>query len=215
MATTTKQVMEEEMRKWRVDRKSYIPIFLPQLALSFVATFSVLYGGYYMCHSIPVPKSSSLEDKFTFYIRCCVFPCAVLLFLAIMGVANKRGSTPAANPLAGMDHHLVVEKNYLTNTVEQTLVFLMINLTLTTYLDASEMKILPIYTLLWLVARFFFRVGYGINPKYRSFGILISVEASAVFIGVIFYLMYYRGFLVYSCSGGGGDPDTVAGKSEL
>lgn len=209
----TQQDIAEEQRKWKEERKAYVPIFLIQLALSFVVTFSVLYGGYYTCHSIPVPKSNSLEDKVIFYIRCCVFPCAVLLFLSIMNVANKRRTTPAVNPLAGKEHYLVVEKNFLTNTVEQTLVFLMINLTLTTYLDSAEMKILPIYTLLWLVARFFFRIGYGINPKYRSFGMLISVETSVVFIGVIFYLMYNRGFLALSC--GGGHPDAVAGKSEL
>ncbi len=195
----TKQFTAEEKKEWR----ALLPIFLTQLVLSIVVTASVLYGGYYHCNSIPVPLSNDLGDKLTFYIRCCVFPCAVLLFQAIMGVAHKRGSTPAANPLAGKEHFVVMEKNYLTNTVEQILVFLMITLTLTSYLDASEMKILPVYTLLWLFARILFRIGYGINPRYRAFGMLTCMHCSGVFIAVIFYLVYTRGFLPSSGVGTG------------
>ena len=203
---------EEEKREWKQQRIAYLPIFLPQLALSVVTTASVLYGGFYMCDCIPVPLSNSLEDKLIFFIRCCVFPCAVLLSLSIMGVANKRGSTLAANPFAGKDHLLTLQKNFLMNTIEQTLVFLMIALTLTTYLDASEMKILPVYTLLWFAGRIFFRIGYGINYKYRSFGMLINFESSFVLMVVIFYLMYYRGFLPCgggTLTGGGGAEDVV------
>ena len=205
----------EEKEEWKKERKSYLPIFLPQLVLSVAVTASVLYGGYYMCDCIPVPLSNDLGDKLTFYIRCCVFPCAVLLFCSIMGVANKRGSTPAANPLAGKDHFLVVEKNFLMNTVEQTLVFLMITLTLTSYLDASEMKILPIYSILWFAARIFFRIGYGINPRYRYFGMLISMGTSVIFISVLFYLAYTRGFLSSVSSIPGGGTGNVPRSDEL
>ena len=75
-----------------------------------------------------------------------------------MFVARKRGSIPALNPLSGNEHFLLKEKNILANTVEQALVFLMLSLVLTTYLDPSEMKIIPLYSLQWVVGRILFQI---------------------------------------------------------
>lgn len=185
----------EEKRLWQEERKALLPVFLFQFALSSLLTFGALYGLYYHCDCIPVPKSDEFKDKLTYYIRCCVFPCCVLLLLAILGVANKRGRSRAANPLAGREHLLMVEKNFLTNTLEQTVLFLMIALTLTTYLGASEMKALPVYTIVWLIGRILFRIGYGIHPKYRSCGISSNFNVSFVFLSLLAYMMYTRGFM--------------------
>ena len=173
------------------------PLFPMQVLPGVAFTASVLYGGYYSSSSdsIPVPASNALEDKLTFYIRCCVFPCAVLLFLSILEVANKRATSAAANPLAGKEHLVAVEKNILTNMVENTLVFLMIALSLTSYLDAEEMKIIPVYTALWLAGRVFFRVGYGIRPMLRAFGMSLGFATAAFFSSLVVYLMFQRGFL--------------------
>ena len=130
---------EEEKCQWIKERKSLLPIFLLQFVSAILFSVAVLYGGFYWCDCIPVPKLSDFGDKMTYYIRCCVFPCGVTLFYTIMAVANKRGASRAANPLAGKDDAIAMEKNILANTVEQVLVFLLITLTLTTYLDPAEM----------------------------------------------------------------------------
>lgn len=173
--------------------KALTPLLLTQMVLSVALCFVVLYGGYYFCDCIPVPKSD--EDKLTYYIRCCVFPCSVTLYLTIIAVSLKRGQSGAVDPLAGKDHLVQFEKNVLTNTVEQLILFLTITLALTTYLDGAEMKLIPLYSVLWVIGRILFRIGYGINSKYRSFGMFTNLSSSLFFLCVVGYLMYIRGFM--------------------
>lgn len=206
----------EEKRKREKERKAFLPVFLAQFVLSLAVSTGVLYGGYYNCDSIPFPKSGEFGDKMTYYARCCVFPCAVTLFFAIIGVINKRVKTRGAeNPLGGMEHKITTEKNVLANTVEQTLLFLMTSFVLTTYLEASEMRILPVYSILWLIGRILFSIGYGVHPKYRTFGMVINLLSTSFFIGVVGYLMYTRGFMYGVASVGGGAGTGIPAKSEL
>jgi uncharacterized MAPEG superfamily protein len=169
--------------------------------LAMALSFCILYGGYYHCSCIPVPQSDDFGDKLTYYTRCCVFPCAVTLFLAISNVSLKRGNSAALNPLAGKEHIVQFEKNVLTNTVEQIMLFLMATLVLMTYLDRAEMKILPLYSIQWVVGRILFRIGYGIHPKYRSVGMLMNLLSAPSFLCVVGYMMYTRGFMYRISSG--------------
>lgn len=204
MATKQSTTEKEEICKWNKEMKAMAPIFFAQLILSALLTAGILYGGYYHCNSIPVPKSNNFEDTFIYFIRCCVFPCAIVIFNAVVSVIGKRTTTPAANPLAGKEHFLTMEKNFLSNSVEQALIFLMISAVLITYLDTTEMKIIPLYTIVWVVGRILFRIGYGISPLYRSLGMLMHIWTSPIFIALVSYLMYSRGFMYKISSDGGG-----------
>lgn len=211
----SKDLSPEEKRKWKQERKALLPIFLVQVAAAAVLTTGWLYGGYYHCDSIPVPQSNNLRDIWIYYTRCCVFPCGLTLFFSIVAVMNKRGSTPAANPLAGREGVLQLEKNILTNTVEQIMLFLIATLILMTYLETSEMKIIPIFASHWVIGRILFNIGYRIGAPYRSLGMLSNAFSTFFFLGLACYLAYTRGFMYgisgLSIIGVGRD----AGKSEL
>lgn len=185
----------EDKRTWQEQRKALLPGLAAQAMLALLVIAGVLYGGYYLCDSIPTPKSPALEGKMTYLIRCCVYPCVLVLCWSILVVSNKRGSTPAVNPLAGKEHLLQLEKNILMNTVEQSLLFLMICLVLATYLEGSELRILPLYSILWVTGRISFTIGYRVNPKYRTFGMATTFIPGLFFLGVIPYLIYTRGFM--------------------
>ena len=202
---------------WRKQKKAAMPIVITEAVMSVILTVGIFYGGYYLCDSIPVPSSGTFADSMTYYIRCCVFPCCLVVFTAIMFVARKRGSTPAGNPLSGNEHFLLKEKNILANTVEQALVFLMLSLVLTTYLDPSKMKIIPLYSLQWVVGRILFQIGYGINPVlYRAFGMLMNIGATFLFIGVVSYLICTRGIMYGIVSSDGpGNWSETSPKAEL
>jgi len=179
-----------------------LPMFLLQVVLAFTTVIGWLYGGYYYCNFIPVPQSMNGKDIGIYYIRCCVLPFTAVLFFALLAVINKRGSTPAGNPLAGKDHWLQLEKNILANTVENGLLFLFITLVLATYLDQSELKILPLYSSLWVFGRVFFNIGYRISFKYRSYGMLCNIIPCVFFMGLIFYFLFSRGFWGVETIGG-------------
>ena len=96
--------------------------------------------------------------------------------------------------------------------MEQLLVFLLLVVALTTYLEPAEMRVIPLYSLAFLVGRVLFMIGYSIDPKHRAIGIGINFNLSFFFIGYIIYLMYLRGFMYGILS-----PTTTTGtgKSEL
>ena len=194
-----------------------MPAFLIQFFSAHVIMACILGGGYYLLPSLlPLPESSDFSAKLVYTLRCCGFPQALLLLFAVWRVASKRGSTPAGNPLSGQDqNYLQAEKNALTNTVEQLLLFSFLLLVLLTYLEPSEMKIVPLLSISFFIARLLFIVGYSVGPLYRVMGIIMNFNLIMVLIGCISYLMYRRGFMynlvLLSDNSNGGS----TGKTEL
>ncbi len=188
----------KEKEEWKATRKQLLPVFMVQLLTAIALLVTIFYGGYYHCNSISLPSSNEFSDKLQFSLRWCAFPFAVVLMFTIMGVSNKRGSTPAANPLSGNDHLLQVEKNILTNTLEQIVLAFFIILALTVYLEDSEMKLVPIYVLSFIAGRALFIGGYKIGPQFRSCGVLLNMGSTVLMLGVIGYTIYSRGLLAAS-----------------
>ena len=171
-----------------------IVTFLLQVELFVVGVMlAIFYGGYYYCDYIPVPASLDLATRMAFTVRC-VFPAVVVLAFFIASVGSKRVSTGALNPLASKEHLVQMEKNVLINTVEQFLVFAVCSLTLATYLETpTEMKLIPLYTTAFIAGRVLFRIGYGIRPEYRAFGMHLNFASSGFVLAKVIYLQLTRG----------------------
>ena len=131
-------------------------------------------------------------------------------------VGLKRATTPAVNPLAGKENYVMLDKNVLTNTVEQFLVYLVSTAVLVTFLSGEEMKLVPLYTTAFITGRILFRIGYGLNPLFRTWGMWTNFSSMIFIVGLTIYFMYTRGCMiglvantVDATSGG------AAGKVEL
>ena len=205
--------MDEKKSKEETRRAP--PSLILQLSFSVVTVVTILCGGYYYCHSIPVPKSNEFSEKLFYTLRYCTFPQAMFLMFAIFRVGSKRGSTAALNPLSGNEHLLQTEKNVLMNTIEQLVCFLLFMLALTTYLEPLEMRIIPLLSVTFIVGRILFMVGYSFSPKHRSLGMSINFFTNFVSIGYIIYLMYTRGFLYGTLANASVPTSDSAGKTEL
>ena len=192
-----------------------MPVFLLQVAFAVAFNVCVLGGGYYLFPAIfPLPTSNDFTVKLLYTLRCFIFPQTILVIFAIMRVMRKRGTTPAGNPLLGHDqNYLLAEKNTLTNTVEQLFCILLVILVLITYLEPSEMKIIPLLSISFAVGRLLFIIGYSISPLYRVAGIIINFFSIMSMTVCIIYLMYSRG-LMYNIPS---TPTTgsPSGKAEL
>ena len=201
--------------KWVKERQENMPVFLFQVAFAVTFNVCVLGGGYYLFPSIlPVPSCNNFTTKLLYTLRCFVFPQTILLMFAIMRVMQRRGGTPAGNPLLGLDQtYLQAEKNALTNTVEQLLCILLVVLVLITYLEPPEMKIIPLLSISFATGRLFFIIGYSISPVYRVAGVIMTFFPIVCMTICNIYLMYVRG-LMYNI------PllpttDDIHGKTEL
>ena len=132
-------------------------IIIPVVALATVVT--IFYGGYYFCPSLPVPASMDFTSKLIYTVRC-IFPPLMVLQVAIMLVGTGRRTSKAINPLAGQDHLIQLQKNFLSNTLEQFIVFMVSILVLITFLNTpEEMRLVPLYTTTFIVGRILFRIG--------------------------------------------------------
>jgi hypothetical protein len=120
----------------------------------------------------PLPGMESLSDRMLFTLKCC---CVAVLFSLVAGVeavAHERLSSPAFDPLAGFQTlRLRVNQRYLKNTVEQTIVFVIAVFGLAAYspTGASMRRVLA-FTLVWVLARLAFWIGYHQSAAMRGLG---------------------------------------------
>ena len=120
----------------------------------------------------PLTGMDSLGDRMLLTLKCC---CLAVLFCLVTGVeavAHERLFSPAFDPLAGFEtRRLRVNQRYLQNTTEQFLVFAAGLFGLAAYSpDGSAMRAVLATTIVWIVARFAFWIGYHRSAAMRGLG---------------------------------------------
>jgi uncharacterized MAPEG superfamily protein len=120
----------------------------------------------------PLPGMDSLGARMVLTLKCC---CVAVLFCLVTGVeavAHERLTSPAFDPLAGFEtRRLRVNQRYLQNTVEQIIVFVASLFGLAAYSpDGSAMRAVVATTVVWIVARAAFWVGYHRSAALRGLG---------------------------------------------
>src|SRR5580692_5021588 len=120
----------------------------------------------------PLAGMDSLDARMVFTLKCC---CAAVLFCLVTGVeavAHERLTSPAFDPLAGFEtRRLRVNQRYLQNTVEQIIVFAASLFGLAAYSpDGSAMRAVVATTVVWIVARAAFWLGYHRSAALRGLG---------------------------------------------
>ena len=120
----------------------------------------------------PLPGMDSLGARMLLTLKCC---CIAVLFCLVTGVeavAHERLTSPAFDPLVGFEtHRLRVNQRYLQNTVEQIIVFAASLFGLAAYSpDGSAMRAVVATTVVWIVARAAFWLGYHRSAALRGLG---------------------------------------------
>jgi uncharacterized MAPEG superfamily protein len=124
------------------------------------------------CLAPPLARMDSLGSRMIFALKCC---CLAVLFCLVTGVeavAHERLSSPAFDPLSGFEtRRLRVNQRFLQNTLEQILVFAAALFGLTAYApDGSAMRAVLATTVVWILARFAFWIGYHRSAAMRGLG---------------------------------------------
>jgi MAPEG family len=138
----------------------------------------------------------SLGGGILFTLKCY---CLAVLFCLVTGVeavAHERLSSPAFDPLSGFEtRRLRVNQRYLQNTLEQTLVFAAGLFGLVAYSpDGSAMRAVLATTVVWMLARFAFWLGYHRSAAMRGLG------APGMALSMI-VLIYVAGRIGYEVGG--------------
>ena len=101
-------------------------------------------------------------------LACCAIAALLTLVMGVEAIAHERLVTPAIDPLAGFEtRRMRVNFRYLSNTVEQFIVFAAGLLALAAYVPP---RMLVIVTIVWIAARWAFWIGYHFSPLLRGIG---------------------------------------------
>ena len=117
-------------------------------------------------------------------VQCCAVAALFSVVAGVEAVAHERLFTAAIDPLAGVEtKRMRVNFRFLSNTVEQYVVFAAGLLALSLYASA---KILVIVTIVWVLARWAFWIGYHRSPLLRGVGAPGMLQSMIVLLYVAY-----------------------------
>jgi len=120
------------------------------------------------------------------FIAFASIPIAALLTLVagVEAVAHERLVTPAIDPLVGYEtRRLRVNFRYLSNTVEQFIVYAVGLVGLALYASA---QIILIVSIVWVLTRWAFWLGYHKSPLLRGLGAPGMMQSMIVLLFVAY-----------------------------
>jgi len=117
-------------------------------------------------------------------IQCSAVAALFSVVAGVEAVAHERLFTAAIDPLAGVEtKRMRVNFRYLSNTLEQYVVFAAGLLALSLYASG---KILVIVTVVWVLARWAFWIGYHKSPLLRGIGAPGMMQSMIVLLYVAY-----------------------------
>ena len=164
--------------------------------VAVVTSIMVAVGtaGYAWLPSKWLPIMTSPAEQIVFTIRCNV-PTVGFFLILISHIGNTRFTSAQANPLEEKDKDKVeVHVRVLQNTLEQFVISFVLQLATATWINSSQMMIIPIIAMLFVVGRVLFWIGY-LDPSFgrtnRSYGLPLTQFPSVfMFIFCLYKLVY-------------------------
>src|SRR5262249_4151782 len=119
------------------------------------------------------PDNPSLTDASThlgYTVQANAF-AVIPLLLGILAETNVRFFSGAIHPtLKKEDLAMQINGRVVNNTLQQFILFLVATTALCVNASSTQMRLIPAATIVFIVARMAFWIGYRIHPLYRAFG---------------------------------------------
>jgi hypothetical protein len=153
-------------RDWRDERKSGMAAIAVSAIVSIIMWFALTRY---------LPALDGMDDlgaRMLVALKCLVFATLFGLVAAVEAVAHERLQSAAFDPLAGhQTKRLQVNLRYLQNTLEQIVIFAVALFGLAAYMTSGEaMRAVPAATIIWILNRFAFWIGYHRSAAMRGLG---------------------------------------------
>jgi hypothetical protein len=120
----------------------------------------------------PLAGMEPLGARMAFTLKCWALAILFCLVSGVEAVAHERLVSPAFDPLAGFETpRLRINKQYLQNTLEQSVVFTAAIFGLAACSPTgSAMRAVVATAVIWVVGRFAFWIGYHRSAAMRGLG---------------------------------------------
>jgi uncharacterized membrane protein YecN with MAPEG domain len=157
-------------------RKSLIVATVVGLVFLVVTQYGFNQWGH---RYVSVPHLHSLTDRIVWTLRYQVLGLSALLW-SVGHVFVNRSVAASVNPLTGHDSSVERASRVLTNTLEQFVLNAVNQLILSTYLSESNLRLIPLLSVYFLLGRIAYWIGYQIAPKHRYFGFTLTFWPTVV-----------------------------------
>jgi hypothetical protein len=146
--------------------------------LAMIAGVAVLY------HLWPAAVGFSTPgERLAYAFQADAFAVLPLL-LGIVAVGNNRFLSEAIDPtLRKEDVATQINGRVVDNTLQQFVLFLVATAALSINLTATEMRLIPAATIIFIVARTVFWIGYRLHPLYRAPGMAATAYLNVGLLG--------------------------------
>jgi hypothetical protein len=151
-------------------------------AASGVATMIAGVTGIY--HLWPAnPGLTDMSSRLAYALQANAF-AVIPLLLGVITVGNNRFLSEAIDPtLQREDLATQINGRVVENTLQQFVLFLVATTALSANLAADAMRIVAAATIVFIVARTAFWIGYRIHPLYRAFGMAATAYLNIGLLG--------------------------------
>ncbi len=131
----------------------------------------------------PAPDGvSALQARLALAARLSVWP-ALVLFAMVVGVMAVRGRFQTFNPIDDTENRAYrLAQRVLSNSVEQTVIFLPALLALSVLLPVNRLGMLSLVSVLFVTGRLLFWAGYAIHPYARAPGMAMTFTVNLVML---------------------------------
>jgi MAPEG family len=138
---------------------------------------------------LPQPSiPDALGERLAYAMQANVV-ALVPLFVMWITVGNSRFFSEAIDPTRGAESpSMEIDGRVAANTFEQTFGFAIASLALSTLVPLRHLQVVWACTIVFVVARAVFWIGYRMNPLYRAPGFSATAYLN---LGMIGYVLYH------------------------
>ena len=156
-------------------------------AASGVATMAL--GVWILTAVLPVPLvDDALAERLTYALSANVF-ALLPFFVMLVTVGNARFRSDAIDPTRHAESRsLEIDGRVADNTLQQNFVFAVVSLALSTIVAAHHLQVVWACTIVFVIARCVFWVGYRMDPLYRAPGMAATAYLN---LGMILFVVYW------------------------
>lgn len=160
-------------------------------AASGVATMIAAVAGIYRLWPAN-PALGDVGSRLAYALQANAFAILPLL-VGIVTVGNNRFFSEAIDPTRHKESRAIeINGRVVDNTLQQYVLFLVGTLAVSTNLSAAGMRVIPAATIVFIVARVLFWIGYRIHPLYRAPGMAATGYLNLGLIGYALWLAMAR-----------------------
>ncbi len=135
-----------------------------------------------------LPITADAGDRLAFAAKWLALAAAPL-FLAIIVVGNARFLSDAIDPTAGKESQaMIVNGRVVDNTLQQYALLFAATMAVAATANGTQLGIVSAASVIFIVSRFAFWIGYRIEPVHRAAGFASTAYLNIILFGTAAWL---------------------------